>query len=294
MRLLLTGASGYLGRHVLRALLAGGCSVTLLGRSRPAGFEQVPLVGVDLLADADLEAALRPVGATHLLHLAWYTEYGKYWDSPLNFRWVDASVRLAQAFCSAGGRHLVMAGSCAEYDWSHGYLREHGTPLLPASAYGVAKDATRRLVAALCAQHGASFAWGRIFFPFGAGEAPGRMMPRLIEVFRGRAPAFGVNAGAYRGMLHVPDAAQAFVTLAQTQAEGSFNICSGAPVQIEQVVRTLAGLCAADPGPVLERGSARAGDPHLLVGENARLLDTGWRPRFTLEQGLAAMVRDRP
>ncbi len=296
MRVLLTGASGYLGQHVLRSLRRRGCDVVVLGRSLPTGFDDVPLVKADLLEPSGLADAVKGAGATHLLHLAWYAEYGKFWASPLNFRWVDASLRLVQAFCEAGGEHVVMAGSCAEYDWSYGYLREEITPHSPQTTYGVAKDATRRLTSALCALHDVSMAWGHIFFPFGNGEAPQRMIPSLIEVFRGRAAPFGVNANAYRGMLHVPDAADAFVTLLlpkpdnSASPQGSFNICSGQPVQIGHVVRVLAELCGADPLPVLNLVSTRSGDPPMLVGDNSRLLATGWSPAYTLEKGLAEFV----
>ncbi len=292
MKVLLTGASGYLGRHVLQCLRKQGHAVTLLGRSHPAGHEDLPLLRCDLLlGEADLDAALKASDASHLLHLAWITEYGKYWSSPLNFRWVDATLRLVEAFCRRGGRHVVVAGTCAEYDWQHGYLREASTPFTPATTYGVAKDATRRLTGALCGLHDATLAWGHVFFPFGPGEAAQRMLPRLIDVFLGRAAAFGINAAAYRGMLYAPDAAQAFVALLEHGQGGNFNICSGQPVQLAHVVEVLAGACGSDARAVLDLASSRPDDPPMLVGENLRLLATGWRPGWTLEQGLADMVQ---
>lgn len=290
MKVLVTGASGYLGRHVLQRLRARGADVVVLGRSLPAGFEDTPLVHADLLATHDFVPLLQGIGATHLLHLAWYAEYGRYWTSPLNLRWVDATLRLLQAFGDSGGRHAAVAGTCAEYDWAPGWLREQGTPMQPQALYGVAKDATRRLATALCAARGLSLAWCHVFYPFGPGEAHQRMLPSLIEVFRGRAAPFGVNISAYRGMLPVSDAAEAFVHLLANGCDGRFNICSGQPALIGDVVRTLARLCSADPAPVLALASARAGDPAMLVGDNAKLLATGWRAAQTLEQGLAAQV----
>ena len=294
MRILLTGASGYLGRHVLAYLRQQGCDVVVLGRSLPVGYGDVPWVQCDLLDGTGLEQAVQRAGATHLLHLAWTTGYGAYWTSPLNFRWADATLRLLQAFADAGGQHAAIAGTCAEYDWAPlplGTLVENASPYAPATLYGVAKDATRRMATALCAARGVSLAWGHIFFPFGPGEAPQRMLPSLVRVFQGQAAPFGVNIAGYRGMLPVADAASALGTLLVQGCHGNFNICSGQPVLIGDVVKTLARLCGADPGPVLALASARAGDPPVLVGDTTRLRATGWRPQFTLEQGLAALVQ---
>src|SRR5690606_1180130 len=109
MKVLLTGASGFLGNYVLRILLQEGVDVVSVGRRRPAN--SVPFIDQDLLASSDFAPLLKQAAATHLLHLAWYAEHGKFWVSPLNYRWVDASVRLIEAFCQAGGKHVVVAGS---------------------------------------------------------------------------------------------------------------------------------------------------------------------------------------
>lgn len=294
MKVLLTGASGFLGRYVLAGLRRQCVETVVLGRRRPANADFADFVAADLLTAADLSALVKDVEATHLLHLAWYAEHGKYWTSPLNLRWVDATTRLVEAFCQAGGRQVVVAGTCAEYDWPSGYCREDATPLAPATLYGVAKDATRRLVTALCAQHQAVCAWGRVFLPFGAGEACPRLVPSLIEVLRGKREPFGVSAASYRDFLHASDVAEGFLCLLSNAANGAYNISSGQAVPIGDLVCKLARLLNADPQPVLELKGERCGEPVLLVGENVKLKALGWRPALSLAQGLERTVRESP
>lgn len=282
MRVLMTGASGFLGQHVLNHLLACGMDTVAVGRKLPANCEADNFKEVDLLGECDFDALLAKVGATHLLHLAWYTEHGAYWTSPLNLSWSQASVSLVDAFCRAGGQKVVMAGTCAEYDWAHGYCNEDSTPLEPITLYGVAKDATRRLTTAVCALHQVKCAWARIFLPYGPGEDFRRLLPSLKAVFRGERAPFGVNANAYRDFLHAEDVAAAFVTLLQTDAAGAYNICSGRPVQLEEVVRQIAGAYGADPKSVLDLSTERLGEPAFLVGNNQKLKAVGWRPQHSL------------
>lgn len=294
MKVLVTGASGFLGRYVLSSLERRGIPTVAISRA-PRGTDAGQTLALDLLDHTNLPAILEQIEATHLLHLAWYTEYGKYWSSPQNLRWVEASLRLVDAFCEAGGGHVVMAGTCAEYDWSHGWCREDATPLAPSSLYGIAKDALRRLVAPACELRGTRCAWGRVFFPYGMGESSPRLLPSLVEVFRRARPPFTVNATAYRDFVHASDVAEAFVTLLLTDATGPFNIGSGIPTQIETLVRETANALGADPRPMLEQATTRNDEPPLLVGDNRRLLNLGWRPLLSLAEGIAHTIRsDQP
>lgn len=292
MKVLLTGASGFIGRHALAALRAQGIETVVLGRRSPPEVAAQDFIEADLLASPDFAALMRQARATHLLHLAWYAEHGRYWTSPLNLRWVDASVRLVEAFCAAGGRHVVAAGTCAEYDWAQGYCREDAGALAPASLYGVAKDATRRLLTEVCKSRQVGLTWGRIFFPYGPGEPAQKLVPSLIEVFRGRRAPFAVNVGAYRDFLHVSDVAQAFVTLLRAEAMGPCNIGSGEPVRLGELIGQLAQLCGADAQPVLALAATREGEPPMLVAQAGRLRALGWAPRLTLAQGLRQSLAD--
>ena len=204
----------------------------------------------------------------------------------------EVTTRLVDAFCAAGGQQVVIAGTCAEYDWTHGYCREDSTPLNPASLYGTAKDATRRLVMAVCAQHQVPCAWGRVFLPYGSGEASQRLISSLIGVFRGKRPPFGVNAAAYRDFLHASDVAEGFIALLRSGASGAYNISTGRPVQLGDVVQELARLLNADPQAVLGLTTERSGEPPLLVGENRKLKTLGWQPALSLAQGLERTVRE--
>lgn len=293
MKVLLTGGSGFLGRHVLESLRRQNIETVVLGRQAIPDCAFADFIEADLLAMPDFSSLVKEAAATHLLHLAWYAEHGKYWTSSLNLRWVEASTRLVEAFCEAGGQQVVLAGTCAEYDWSHGYCREDSTALNPATLYGTAKDAARRLAMAICAQHKLPCAWGRVFLPYGIGENSQRLIPSLTDVFLGRRAAFGVNGAAFRDFLHASDVADGFIALLRGGVSGAFNISSGQPIQLADLVRELARILDADPQIVLDLTSERPGEPHLLVGENLKLKAQGWLPRFTLTQGLERMVRER-
>jgi len=287
MKVLLTGATGFIGRHVLQSMRDRDIPFVTVGRTIPQGCIETEFIQADLLASLDFDEIMARAEASHLLHLAWYAEHGKYWTSPLNLRWVEATVRMVEAFCKAGGKRVVAAGTCAEYDWSYGYCREDVTPTNPDTLYGVTKDATRRLVMAICKDHGASCGWGRIFIPYGPGEHTSRLIPSLIDVFQGKREPFSVNANAYRDFLHVSDVADAFLALSNRYEAGIFNVCSGQPVQVNTLVRNIARIFNNDPDLVLSLECLNTEkDPVFLAGDNTKLSKIGWRCLISLKQGL--------
>lgn len=289
MKIAVTGASGFIGRHAVDALVAGGHEVLLVGRSPPAQRRTLAFVESDLLAGGDPGwiARHRP---SHLLHLAWYAEHGKFWTSPLNVDWCNATVRLISAFCEQGGERVVVAGSCAEYDWtSSGHCREGITPTAPATLYGVAKDCARRLAENICRRHEVPLAWGRIFVPFGPGESPRRLVPSVVEALLGRRPPFATCTQHWRDLLPVGDVAEGLAWLAgQPGLSGVFNVCSGAPTRIGALIEQLAAILERDPGPLLAASVDRSDSPQFLVGDNSLLLRAGWQPRRDLAESLRA------
>jgi nucleoside-diphosphate-sugar epimerase len=291
MKVLVTGASGFIGRHVMALLRRQGVSAWTLGRTPPPGQPRGTHLTCDLLAGGhDCTAVLRSLGASHLLHLAWVTEPGSYQTSPLNGEWLRATQSLARTFAQAGGRHMVVAGTCAEYDWSTGWCHEDVTPLLPATPYGAAKDATRRWLHDFAKAHGVRLAWGRIFFPFGSGQSPQRLIPALVSALQGQYPVFPVQALQRRDFIAVQDVARALSALLQSSAQGCYNISSAEPVAIGDLVRTLAHLLDADPGPILAAAATGSQEPLLVAGDHHRLQALGWERPAPLAHGLAQMI----
>lgn len=287
MKVLLTGATGFLGGYVRANLAARGIETVAVCRRAPD-----PAWAADLLNPTDTDRIVARAGATHLLHLAWYVEHGEYWRSPLNLRWVEATTRLVDAFCRQGGKKVVVSGTGAEYAAAASPSREDETPVAPATFYGVAKDAARRLVAATCAHYGASWAWGRIYVPYGAGESSQRLIPSLIAALTGTRAPFGVNGSATRDFIHAADAAAALVTLLTDPARGAYNVSSGQAVQIAALVRDLAGRVGGDPAAILGLNSERPGEPTVMTGDNAKLRGLGWAPAFSLAAGLEKTLAD--
>ncbi len=291
-RVLLTGATGFVGRAALGALAAAGHEVHAVARRPGPARDGVHWHAADLL-DVDGAAIVGEIEPETLVHLAWYAEHGAFWASPANLDWVEATLRLLRAFAATGtGRRVVMAGTCAEYAWTdHRSTYAEDAPCAPHTLYGAAKHGLHVIAAAFARERGLSLAWGRLFFLYGPGEAPGRFVAAIArQLLAGeRAP---MTAGTQvRDFLHVADAGAAFAALAATDVEGAVNVASGAGVSL----RELAELIAAPAGGTdrLDVGAipTRADDPPSLVADTARLRrEVGWRPGLPLAQGVAETV----
>jgi nucleoside-diphosphate-sugar epimerase len=283
-RVLVTGATGFIGRGTVRPLLASGFEVHAVGSRRPPA--PVQWHQADLLQEGSAEALMQSIRPTHLLHLAWYAEPGAFWRSTENLRWVEASLRLLRAFAAHGGRRAVLAGSCAEYAWDdHTWCVEATTPCRPATLYGTAKHALHQIAERFAVDVGISLAWGRIFFVFGPHERPERLAGSVSSALVRGVEAPCSHGRQRRDFLYSEDLADAFVALLNSPVEGAVNLASGQPVEIRELVMALAQAAGR---PELIRLGARPtapGEPAELAADVRRLRDeVGWAPPAALSE----------
>jgi nucleoside-diphosphate-sugar epimerase len=299
---LVSGAGGFIGRWSVPRLIAGGYEVHAVlgrraGREPPEQLRGAEVHCADLLQPKSVQTMMALVKATHLLHFAWIATPGVYWTSPENYRWLAASQHLLQCFRDSGGVRAVMAGSCAEYDWSRvGVCDERTSPLADDGSatrtpYAECKIAMQKALERFGSDHGIATAWGRIFFQFGPEEHQDRLVASVIVSLLSGREALCTHGRQIRSFLHVADVGSAFAALLDGDAVGPVNIGSGDRTSIAELLGQIALQIGRPELLRLGARSAPPSEPPLLVPEVQRLChEVGWRPQFNLSDGIADTI----
>lgn len=263
---LITGAAGFIGRHVVVEAKARGWDVLAISHAWSS--------------TDDLVAAIGSASVTRCIHLGWYAHPADYLTAvEANRRSLQDSLALFTLLLERGCRHLVVAGSSAEYA-SLPSPHDESEPVAPWSVYGSCKAALHLLLDSSWRPPSMGLAWARLFNVTGPFEHPARLVPTVTRSLLQGKPINLSPGDQRRDFLDVADVASAIVSLSDTAANGTFNICSGQGVSLRKHLGDIA---------------ARAGDPKLLgfgarpyhsrdamsvVGKNERLRQaTGWMPR---------------
>jgi nucleoside-diphosphate-sugar epimerase len=291
-KVLVTGAAGFIGSHVVVALARRGAEPVALVRPgadvrKLAGTQVVEVDYHDLDAIAEAFSALGP---TALVHSAWrLAPRSDYLRDPANLEELASSLGLFGTASREGCARVVGIGTCLEYEESDGPTSED-TPLRPRTVYGATKAALFLATEAWAQAAGVSFAWPRLYYPFGPGEAPFRLVPTVVNaLLRGERVATTAG-GQRRSFLFVEDVADAIAAITLSDAEGAFNVGAGEALPVRELVERLARQVGHPDLVDIGALPPRPGDPDVLWPDTTRLGSLGWKPSRTLDEALEETI----
>jgi UDP-glucuronate decarboxylase len=263
-RLLITGGSGFIGKHVVQKLWGENFEVYA-----PRSTD------LDLLNTVQVRDYVCRIQPSHLLHLAWMTKPGMFFESPENIHWVEATLALAQAFVESGGKRFVGAGTCFET-----VLGEFPT------FYGTCKDLTRELLQVYFSKMSTEFVWARLFFLYGPYEKPERLIPSVVMKLLTQELVKCSSGTQIRDYLYVEDCARILVKHLDSKHQGVLEIASGIPVTIGELVMRFAKAIGREDLVRLGALPDRVGEPKSILPDNKLV----WQPEFSFEEGVARTI----
>ena len=295
-RVLVTGASGFIGAAVTRTLVQQGEEVAVLLRPGSdtwriaAEMPQLHVIGGNLCELDSIANSVRDFRPEAVIHLGWDGVKGSERNEPVQVDNVAASLALYRLAESIGCDTFVGMGSQAEYGPVPGRLDE-SAPTRPTTVYGAAKLATCLLLERMASTSGRQFAWLRLFSSYGPGDDPSWMLQYVARsLLRRERPAL-TAAEQIWDYIHVNDVAGSVIATMNSRAHGVFNLGSGVAHKLADIVTTLRDLI--DPSLPLGFGEVpyRQDQVMYLEADITRLTAaTGWTPRVPLEVGLREVV----
>lgn len=297
MRCVVTGASGFLGSYVAKALLDRGLEVAVIlrGQGVPPRLSefasQLTIIRGDLTEYDSYKEGFLAFNPEAVLHLAWTGVANGARNDVTQADNIPATARLAHLAAAAGVKHFINAGSQAEYGPLNRRIREDD-PTEPTTLYGHAKLAACHIARQLCQAEGVRFAHLRVFSTYGPDNQPYWLIPYMVkELLAGRSPGLTPCEQKW-DFIYVVDAAEAFAeVLLNRHAEGIFNLGSGYAPPLKATVRYIRDLI--NPRLALGYGEIpyRSDQVMHLEADITRLREaTGWRPAVTLREGLEQTV----
>ena len=299
VRCLVTGATGFLGSHLLARLLKQGCETAITVREDSDCWRIEPLLSevtriqTDLAHISEASAPIRDFQPEVIFHLAWTGgNSARYNDDVAQIRAnLPGSLDLLQIAAEVGAKRWVGFGSVVEYGTCSGLISETLTPV-PTTLYGISKYALCLMTEKICSLDRLEFAWIRPFWTFGPMDDGLRLIPMLINKLLAEERPVLTPGEQLWDYLYVEDAVEAIVRLGiKPEASGIFNLGSGEATSVRSVVEQIRDRI--DPALPLGFGDIpyRHDQVMHLQADITKLINaTGWRPQVSLAEGLRRTI----
>ena len=240
MKIAVSGATGFVGGHVVARLLAEGHEITAIARdaskaAKMSWSDKVKFVSCDLYIDPESLAA-RMDRPDVFVHLAWpgLPDYRGLFNLTHN---LGAEIALFQRLVEWGLPHLVVAGTCLEYGLQFGPLAEDAETR-PTTPYGLAKDTVRKTLQLMQKTQPFTLQWMRLFYMYGPGQSERSLLSQLDKALAEKRQSFDMSPGdQLRDYLPIEEVAERFArVIMRPDVSGVINCCSGRPTSVFDLV----------------------------------------------------------
>jgi UDP-glucuronate decarboxylase len=302
---LLTGSTGFVGRQTISFLLKKGYEVHAIS-TQPSYPHHPDIIWhkcnwhkCNLFHAQEITNLMQKIRPAYLLHFAWITTSGVavsspenliWMEAPENLTWMEASIRLVRIFVENGGKRVVVAGSCSEYE-STPLCSEEENSFRATTFYGQCKRNLYITLENFARQMNFELAWGYIFYLYGPYERSNRFLPTVIRGILQKKEIPLTEGLQIRDFLHVREVAEGFVELLDSSIQGCFNIASGEGVSIRKMVEKVAEKMGGREWLKFGARSLSLFDPPELVANMNKLQSSIlWRPSIKLDRGLEEVI----
>lgn len=289
-KVLLTGATGLIGKEALQPLLDAGFEVFAISTKDQVSKENINWIKADIFDFEQIKKVFLEIKPEYLLHFAWVAS-GDYLSSETNYKLVDASMNMLKAFKENNGKRAVFAGTCFEYEFKNEPLKENDR-LNPKTVYAQCKNELREKAEEYCQNNGISFGWGRIFYVYGHQENEKRLTPHLINSIKDKKSVV-INCGTLvKDYMYTKDVASAFVKFLDSNVSGCVNICTSIGISLEDYSKTIAKKLNGENFLVIKNEAT--GQPPAIIGDNSRLVnEIKFSPKFNLDEALNEILKNQ-
>ena len=240
MKIAVIGGTGFIGNHLIRTLLRKNFKVLVTGTNVEKAkkydwFDQVDFIELDLKEYNNQSKLLEIVKYDKIIHLAWkglpnYKELFHFEEELLiQYTFIKSLVML-------GMKDITITGTCFEYGMKEGALSAD-TPSDPQNPYALAKDTLRKFLTQLQTKHEFQLRWLRLFYMYGSGQSEKSILSQLEKALKNGDEYFNMSGGEQlRDYLEITDLVEMLINAMAEKQNGVYNICSGNPISIKQLV----------------------------------------------------------
>jgi nucleoside-diphosphate-sugar epimerase len=293
MKILVTGATGFIGSAFSRLALSRGHSIggmMLPTEKIPPGLEPRETVTwfKGTLAEPPWDE-IEKFKADACIHFAWIATPGIYLESPENENYFHWSREFISRIREFGAQRIVAAGTCIEYRITAEKLSEDSTPIETTTTYSRWKNALRLALEDDSRKSGYRFAWARVFYPYGVGEHPARLCSSIIQRLERSETIELKTPKSTKDYIYIEDLASAFLTVLEKQFEGTVNLGTGIGITVKEIAQSL-GEMMNRPELIREVNPPQIDPLGYVVADSSKLRGLGWKPENDLRRGLEKLL----